>query len=162
MLILVFKLLSVVLQILQNPSKTHPLLCQTPKMELLAKIVGRSKALTIFVKSFILDVWQGSEYTLYLIFLIALENGKFSIRDFFSKCDQTCRKWWIWSNLLKKYLQCLYSSNKNHLKLNSFKTAENNTLSIMIIEFLKKRCSNYSKLQDKEFWQQTLTSFKMT
>ena len=29
---------------------------------------------------------------------------KFSIRDFFSKCDQICRKLRIWSHLLKKYL----------------------------------------------------------
>ena len=29
---------------------------------------------------------------------------KFSIRDFFSKCDQIRRKLWIWSHLLKKFL----------------------------------------------------------
>ena len=29
---------------------------------------------------------------------------KFSIKDFFSKCDQTRRKLRIWSHLLKKYL----------------------------------------------------------
>ena len=29
---------------------------------------------------------------------------KFSIKDFFSKCDQTCRKLRIWSHLLKKSL----------------------------------------------------------
>ena len=29
---------------------------------------------------------------------------KFSIRDFFSKCDQICRKLRIWSHLLKKSL----------------------------------------------------------
>ena len=28
---------------------------------------------------------------------------KFSIKDFFSKCDQTCKKRRIWSNLLKKF-----------------------------------------------------------
>ena len=27
---------------------------------------------------------------------------KFSIKDFFSKCDQICRKLQIWSHLLKK------------------------------------------------------------
>ena len=26
----------------------------------------------------------------------------FSIKDFFNKCDQICRKLWIWSHLLKK------------------------------------------------------------
>ena len=36
--------------------------CQTSKMALLAKIVGVFQPLTVFVKSFILDVWQGSEY----------------------------------------------------------------------------------------------------
>ena len=29
---------------------------------------------------------------------------KFSIKDFFIKCDQTRRKLWIWSHLLKKSL----------------------------------------------------------
>ena len=29
---------------------------------------------------------------------------KFSIKDFFSKCDKICRKLWIWSHLLKKSL----------------------------------------------------------
>ena len=29
----------------------------------------------------------------------------FSIKDFFSKCEQIWRKLRIWSNLLKKYLQ---------------------------------------------------------
>ena len=29
---------------------------------------------------------------------------KFSIKDFFSKCDQICRKLRIWSHLLKKPL----------------------------------------------------------
>ena len=29
---------------------------------------------------------------------------KFSIKDFFSKCDQIPRKLWIWSHLLKKSL----------------------------------------------------------
>ena len=29
---------------------------------------------------------------------------KFSVKDFFSKCDQISRKLWIWSHLLKKSL----------------------------------------------------------
>ena len=36
--------------------------CQTPKMELFAKLVKNEKAFTIFVKTSVLDVWQGSEY----------------------------------------------------------------------------------------------------
>ena len=47
---------------------------------------------------------------------------KFSIKDFFSKCDQICSFLWIWSHLLKKplmenfiFLRSVYytgSSNK--------------------------------------------------
>ena len=32
------------------------------------------------------------------------QKVKFSIKDFFSKCDQVCRKLRIWSHLLKKFL----------------------------------------------------------
>ena len=32
------------------------------------------------------------------------QKMKFPIKDFFSKCDQICRKLWIWSHLLKKSL----------------------------------------------------------
>ena len=32
------------------------------------------------------------------------QKMKFSIKDFFSKCDQILRKMWIWSYLLKKSL----------------------------------------------------------
>ena len=32
------------------------------------------------------------------------QKMKFSIKDFFSKCDKVCRKPWIWSYLLKKSL----------------------------------------------------------
>ena len=32
------------------------------------------------------------------------QKMKFSIKDFFSKCDQIRRKLWIWSHLLKKFL----------------------------------------------------------
>ena len=32
------------------------------------------------------------------------QKMKFSIMDFFSKCDQIRRKLWIWSQLLKKSL----------------------------------------------------------
>ena len=37
-------------------------LCQTSKVELFAKMVNGEKLLTVFVKSSILAVWQGSEY----------------------------------------------------------------------------------------------------
>ena len=35
---------------------------------------------------------------------IAAQKIKFSIKDFFSKCDKMCRKLQIWSHLLKKSL----------------------------------------------------------
>ena len=35
---------------------------------------------------------------------ITAQEMKFSITDFFSKCDQICRKLRIWSHLLKKSL----------------------------------------------------------
>ena len=35
---------------------------------------------------------------------IAKKKKKFSIKDFFSKCDQIHRKLRIWSHLLKKFL----------------------------------------------------------
>ena len=36
--------------------------CKTSKMELFVKIVKKERPFTIFVKTSILDVWQGSEY----------------------------------------------------------------------------------------------------
>ena len=36
---------------------------QTAKMEVFAKIVNDWELLAVFAKSFILDAWQGSEYT---------------------------------------------------------------------------------------------------
>ena len=39
-----------------NPSKIHSEPCQMSKMEIFAKIVNYQKPLTIFVKSFSLDV----------------------------------------------------------------------------------------------------------
>ena len=63
------------------------------------------------------DNWQGSEnatdtvnYRVYLVskLLVLLNNTaknvKFSIKGFFSKCDQIRRKLRIWSHLLKKSL----------------------------------------------------------
>ena len=37
-------------------------LCQTFKIEHFVKILNGEKPLTIFVKRFISDIWQGSEY----------------------------------------------------------------------------------------------------
>ena len=34
--------------------------------------------------------------------LVTAQNLKFSIKDFFSKCDQSRRKLRVWSHLLKK------------------------------------------------------------
>ena len=36
--------------------------------------------------------------------MVALQKMKFSIKDFFNKCDQVCRKLRIWSHLPKKFL----------------------------------------------------------
>ena len=41
----------------ENLSKIHSGPCQTPKMEIFAKIVNYQKPLAIFVKSSSLDVW---------------------------------------------------------------------------------------------------------
>ena len=45
-----------------SSSEGYSELCRKYKMELFAKLVKGWKPLTIFAKSFILDVWQGSEY----------------------------------------------------------------------------------------------------
>ena len=36
--------------------------------------------------------------------IITAQKMEFSIKDFFSKCDQNQRNWLIWSQLLKKCL----------------------------------------------------------
>ena len=36
--------------------------CKTSKIGLFVKIVKNKKSFTIFIKTFILNVWQGSEY----------------------------------------------------------------------------------------------------
>ena len=46
----------------KRPTQRHiQELCQIPKIEHFAKIVNSLYPLTIFAKSFILDVWLGSE-----------------------------------------------------------------------------------------------------
>ena len=44
------------------PLKVHSEPCRTSKMKLLQNIGNGYKSWTIFAKSFILDVWKGSEY----------------------------------------------------------------------------------------------------
>ena len=53
--------------------------------------------------------WGG---TTLATFTFTAQKMKFSIKDFFSKCDQIRRKLQIWSHLLNKFLMensCLYS-----------------------------------------------------
>ena len=43
-------------------SETNSESCQTSKMELSAKIVKNEMPFTMFVKTYIMDAWQASEY----------------------------------------------------------------------------------------------------
>ena len=57
---------------------------------------------------------------------------KFSIKDFFSKCDQNCRNLLIWSHLLKKslmvnFIPCEVSNN------NDSNNSDNNSNSTTIL-----------------------------
>ena len=66
-------------------------------------------SLTTFKKSSAIDDWQESKYTSemqhYLVPLTALHKKlKFSMKDFFSKCDRIHSKLQVWSHLLKKSL----------------------------------------------------------
>ena len=54
----------------------------------------------------------------WLVISITAQKMKFSIKDFFSKYDQICRKMRIWSHLLKKssvenFIFCAVHSEKN-------------------------------------------------
>ena len=42
--------------------------------------------------------------SLWLLLFASCTKMKFSIKDFFSKSEQICRKLWIWAHLLKKSL----------------------------------------------------------
>ena len=46
------------------------------------------------------------------------QKMKFSIKDFFSKCDQICSKLWIWSHLVSFFMQYIfyYKNQLNHRK----------------------------------------------
>ena len=56
----------------------------------------------IFAKTLYLDVWLGPEYTSGNHY--TEQKMKFSIKNFFSKCDQIRSSLQIWSHLLKKFL----------------------------------------------------------
>ena len=67
---------------------------QTSIMEIFCKNSKRLKAVTILRKNSITDIWQGPKYAsennnkkVYLGFK-ACHVMKFSIKDFFGKCDQ--------------------------------------------------------------------------
>ena len=54
-----------------------------------------------------------------LIVIIIAQKMKFSIKGFFSKCDQICGKLRIWSHLIKKSLMgnfifCAVDNNDNN------------------------------------------------
>ena len=58
------------------------------------------------------------------------KKKKFSIKDFFSKCDEICRKLRIWSHLLKKFII------ENFIFLYSFSRIT------LATDFNCKRCKN--------------------
>ena len=55
-------------------------------------------------KVFIIDFLQGPEYVSVITIFDTARKMKFSIKDFFRKCDQIRKKPQIWSHLLKKSL----------------------------------------------------------
>ena len=63
---------------------------------LLRKVVGQKMAPTI---AYCRDTFLMSQKS-----MSTAQKNKFSIKDFFSKCDQICSFLRIWSHLLKKYL----------------------------------------------------------
>ena len=48
--------------------------------------------------------WESQNKKIFFLFAITAQKMKFSIKDFFSNCDQIRRKLRIWSYLLKKSL----------------------------------------------------------
>ena len=70
-------------------------------MESFVKIFNGFWTAAYFRRTFILEVWQGSEYTskeLSVSFTLTAQKMKFSTKDSFSKCDQIRRKPQIWSH----------------------------------------------------------------
>ena len=59
------------------------------------------------------------------------QKMKFSIKDFFRKCDQICKKLRIWSHLLNKFLMenfifcAVKRTNSAEFEKGSLKTSEN-------------------------------------
>ena len=47
---------------------------------------------------------RNNSYNLPFVFTFTAQKMKFSIKDFFGKCDQIRKFPWIWSHLLKKSL----------------------------------------------------------
>ena len=56
------------------------------------------------VQPFTLNSSHGLEFNDPRMSLYTAQKIKFSIKDFFRKCDQIRKKLWIWSHLLKKSL----------------------------------------------------------
>ena len=65
--------------LIQKNKETYSEPCQTSKMELYVKIVEGGRPLANFAKSFILDVWQGSEYASRVPFYCHSITMKFSL-----------------------------------------------------------------------------------
>ena len=64
------------------------------------------------------------------------QKMKFSIKDFFSKCDQVRRKLRIWSHLLKKSLMenFIFCAVVNMAKLKSGELVENKSIFRYIVD----------------------------
>ena len=67
--------------------------------------LNSSEMLGITNRLTLLEKFPYSEFLWFVFFRIhTAQKIKFSIKSFFSKCDQICRKLRIWSHLLKKSL----------------------------------------------------------
>ena len=73
---------------------------QTSKMELFVKMLNDWKPLTIFVKSFILDVWLGCEYTCEMFWYFAITLSRF-VKHF---CGIKSKAFRSWLRFLKHFL----------------------------------------------------------
>ena len=80
------------LEIVVSEAYSEP--SQTSKIELFEKVVNGFQPLTIFEKSSILDVWQGSEYA-------SGNNQKYFEINFYGKAGRGC-----FSRLLDCFLNC--------------------------------------------------------
>ena len=84
-----------------NDECLNPQAIEKVKVSLAVRIFGEliRNAFTYYVKNGQPE-WEG---TLKFLKLTLYKKMKFFIKDFFSKCDQICRKLQIWLHLLKKY-----------------------------------------------------------